>query len=275
MPVLCKILSVSRSGFYAWRRRQARPSALPEAVKTQFVRHRARAGAVVITKDLQANGYQISERTVGRYLKAANLRCKAARRYRVTTDSNHRLPVVDNHLNRQFSVKRPNQVWVTDITYIQTQEGWVYLCIMMDLFSRRIIGWKTSNRIDRSLVCDALRIAMLHQGHPQQVMIHSDQGSQYCSTDFRRLVLLYQAKQSMSRHGNCWDNAVAESFFHTLKTHIIHGVTYHTREQLNIELFEYIEVYYNSIRRHSANGWQSPKQFERNYYRALEEQTVH
>ena len=275
LALLLSVLSVSRSGFYAWRQRAVRSSALQQAVHQEFMKHRSRAGAPTIVHDVQAQGFKVSERTVGRCLQRQNLRCKIARKFKVTTDSEHRLPVVPNHLNRQFTVSQPNKVWVTDITYIYTQEGWLYLCVMLDLFSRRIVGWSTSTRIDRHLVCNSLRTDMLVQGNPKGVLIHSDRGSQYCSADFRGLVLRYGATQSMSRRGNCWDNAVAESFFHTLKGHIIHGEKYRTREQLQHTLFEYLEVYYNRIRRHSANGWLSPIQFEQRYYVALEEQTVY
>ena len=141
---------------------------------------------------------------------------------------------------------------------------------MLDLFSRRIVGWQTSHRIDRQLVCDAFNYAMARQGYPTGVMVHSDQGSQYCSRDFRTLLLTNNCIQSMSRRGNCWDNAVTESFFHTLKGHIIHDSNFATRQEANAALFEYIEIYYNRIRRHSANGWLSPEAFEQKYFRALE-----
>ena len=179
-----------------------------------------------------------------------------------------------NLLDRQFTVLKPNIVWTTDITYIRTQQGWLYLCVILDLFSRRIIGWQTSIRMDRQLVCDAFNYAMARQGYPRGVMVHSDQGSQYCSRDFRALLLMNHSTQSMSRRGNCWDNAVTESFFHTLKGHIVNGSIFSTRKEANNILFEYIEVYYNRIRRHSANGWISPEAFEQNYLRNLEGMTV-
>ena len=275
LAILCRTLSVSCSGFYAWRKRSTQPCALKLALHREFLKHKGRVGAPSLVQDMREQGFYVSERTIGRYLQEANLRCKVARKFKRTTDSNHRLPVVANHLNRQFTVSAPNKVWVTDITYLRTQEGWLYLCVMLDLFSRRIVGWTTSSRIDRQLVNESLRMAMLQQGCPRDVLIHSDQGSQYCSADFRALTLTYGTTQSMSRRGNCWDNAVAESFFHTLKAHIIHGENYRTRDQLKHVLFEYIEVYYNRMRRHSANGWLSPIQYEQNYYVALEEQTVY
>ncbi len=217
----------------------------------------------------------MSERTVGRMLKKLGLRSKISRKYKHTTDSNHRLPTAPNLLDRQFTVTRPNRIWTTDITYIHTKEGWLYLCVMLDLFSRRIVGWQTSHRIDRQLVCDAFNYAMARQGYPTNIMVHSDQGSQYCSRDFRALLLTNNCIQSMSRRGNCWDNAVTESFFHTLKGHVVHGSVFTTRKEANAVLFEYIEIYYNRIRRHSANGWLSPEAFEQNYFKNLEGPIVH
>jgi transposase InsO family protein len=235
-----------------------------------YWQHHARLGAPSLVHDMRDIGYNLSERTVGRMLQKLRLRSKASRKHRHTTDSNHRLPVAPNLLDRQFNVSSPNKVWTTDITYIRTRAGWLYLCVMLDLFSRRIVGWQTSHRIDRQLVCDTLSTAMARQGYPVGVMVHSDQGSQYCSRDFRILLRDNQAIQSMSRRGNCWDNAVTESFFHTLKGHIVHDSNFATRHEANMILFEYIEAYYNRVRRHSANGWLSPVNFEQNYFRALE-----
>ncbi len=266
----CESLGVSTSGYYAWRHRPAKTQQKYNDLKTVYWQHHARLGAPSLVHDMRDIGHNLSERTVGRILQRLGLRSKVCRKYRHTTDSNHRLPVAPNLLDRQFSVHKPNKVWTTDITYIRTKQGWLYLCVMLDLFSRRIIGWQTSHRIDRQLVCDTLATAMARQGYPVGVVVHSDQGSQYCSRDFRVFLRMNQAIQSMSRRGNCWDNAVTESFFHTLKGHIIHGSNFATRQEANAALFEYIEVYYNRIRRHSANGWLSPMIFEQNYFRTLE-----
>ncbi|BBF77788.1 mobile element protein [Acinetobacter ursingii] len=172
-------------------------------------------------------------------------------------DVYHRL---DNgsRMNREVHVRfceglRVKFPWSTH-PYIRTKQGWLYLCVMLDLFSRRIVGWQISHRIDRQLVCDAFHYAMARQGYPMGVMVHSDQGSQYCSRDFRTLLLTNNCVQSMSRRGNCWDNAVTESFFHTLKGHVVHGSVFATRKEANTVLFDYIEIYYNRVRRHSANG---------------------
>ncbi|RZG77046.1 IS3 family transposase [Acinetobacter sp. WCHAc060033] len=271
----CKCLGVSTSGYYAWRKRQIYVNQKYTDLKAVYWQHHARLGAPSLVHDMHDLGYCMSERTVGRMLKKLSLRSKIARKYKHTTDSNHRLPTAPNLLDRQFTVTLPNKVWTTDITYIRTKEGWLYLCVMLDLFSRRIIGWQTSYRIDRQLVCDAFNYAMARQGYSTSVMVHSDQGSQYCSRDFRALLLANNCIQSMSRRGNCWDNAVTESFFHTLKGHVIHDSVFATRKEANAVLFEYIEVYYNRIRRHSANGWLSPEAFEHKYFKNLEGYVVH
>ncbi|MDC4265495.1 IS3 family transposase [Acinetobacter baumannii] len=271
----CKCLGVSTSGYYAWRKRQIYVNQKYTDLKAVYWQHHARLGAPSLVHDMHDLGYCISERTVGRMLKKLSLRSKIARKYKHTTDSNHRLPTAPNLLDRQFTVSLPNKVWTTDITYIRTKEGWLYLCVLLDLFSRRIIGWQSSHRIDRQLVCDAFNYAMASQGYPTGVMVHSDQGSQYCSRDFRALLLANNCIQSMSRRGNCWDNAVTESFFHTLKGHVIHDSVFATRKEANAVLFEYIEVYYNRIKRHSANGWLSPEAFEHKYFKNLEGYAVH
>ena len=271
----CKCLRVSTSGYYAWRKRKANTAQKYNDLKAVYWQHHARLGAPSLVHDMHDLGYSMSERTVGRMLKKLGLRSRISRKYKHTTDSNHRLPTAPNLLDRQFTVIEPNKVWTTDITYIRTKQGWLYLCVMLDLFSRRIVGWQTSHRIDRQLVCDAFNYAMARQGYPTGVMVHSDQGSQYCSRDFRTLLLTNDCIQSMSRRGNCWDNAVTESFFHTLKGHVIHGSVFATRKEANAILFDYIEIYYNRVRRHSANGWLSPEAFEQKYFKNLEGSAVH
>ncbi|WP_180160599.1 IS3 family transposase [Acinetobacter sp. YH12054] len=271
----CQCLGVSTSGYYAWRKRQANPAQKYNDLKAVYWQHHARLGAPSLVHDMHDLGYSMSERTVGRMLKKLGLRSRIARKYKHTTDSNHRLPTAPNLLDRQFTVNEPNKIWTTDITYIRTKQGWLYLCVMLDLFSRRIVGWQTSYRIDRQLVCDAFHYAMARQGYPMGVMVHSDQGSQYCSRDFRALLLTNNCVQSMSRRGNCWDNAVTESFFHTLKVHVVHGSVFATRKEANAVLFDYIEIYYNRVRRHSANGWLSPEAFEQKYFKNLEGFVVH
>lgn len=275
LAIACQCLAVSPSGYYAWRKREHTLKQEYDDLKAVYWQHYARLGAPSLVHDMHDLGYSMSERTVGRMLSQLGLRSKTARKYKHTTDSNHRLPTSPNLLNRQFTVSKPNSVWTTDITYIRTKEGWLYLCVMLDLFSRRIVGWQTSTRIDRQLVCDVFNYAIARQGYPKNLMVHSDQGSQYCSRDFRALLLTNDAVQSMSRRGNCWDNAVMESFFHTLKGHVVHDSVFTTRKEANSVLFEYIEIYYNRIRRHSSIGWLSPEAFEQNYLKSLEGSNLH
>lgn len=275
LKALCQGLQVSRSGFFAWRKRARQASPVDVAVKTAFEIHKGRAGAPCLTGDVHALGIKVSERTIGRSLSRQALRCKHKRKFKHTTDSNHQLPVAKNLLNRNFTTSRPNQVWVGDITYLWTSEGWLYLATMIDLFSRQIVGWQMSNKIDQQLVNDALNAALINRGHPSDVMIHTDRGSQYCSHSFRKIIAEKKLVQSMSRKGNCWDNAVAESFFATLKKQGVYGYALKTRHQMKQHVFEFIEIYYNRVRRHSANGWLTPVEFEKRHHQVLERSAVH
>lgn len=276
MSALCEALQVSRSGFHAWRARPVneRRLQLSTAVATCHTQHQARAGAPSIAADIQAQGLCVSVRTVGRIMQDLGLAAKGSRKFKRTTDSNHKYGASPNLLNRAFTVSRPNQVWVGDITYIRTNEGWLYLAVMLDLYSRQVVGWQMSNRIDRHLVCDALQAALVARGNPKGLMVHSDQGIQYASKDYRKLISKHHLVQSMSRRGNCWDNAVAESFFATLKKQAVHGERFLTRPAAQQHIFEYIECYYNRVRRHSTNGWVSPVNFEAAYYQSIEGMAV-
>ena len=269
---LCEALQVSRSGFHAWLARpvNARKLQLSTAIAACHASHQARAGAPSIAADIQAQGLCVSVRTVGRIMQNLGLRAKSCRKFKRTTDSSHQYGASPNLLNRAFIVSKPNQVWVGDITYIRTNEGWLYLAVMLDLYSRQVVGWQMSHRIDRHLVCDALQAALLTRGNPKGLMVHSDQGVQYASGDYRQVISQHQLVQSMSRRGNCWDNAVAESFFATLKKQAIHGERFITRQAAQQHIFEYIECYYNRVRRHSTNGWVSPVDFEAAYYKSIE-----
>ena len=275
LPALCEALQVSRSGFYRWKSVKHEPSVVDKAVSPAFTGHKGRAGAPCLTADIRAMGVDVSERTVGRSLRKLGLRCRYKRKFRPTTDSKHGLPIAPNLLDRQFTVSKPNVAWVGDITYLQTQDGWLYLATMIDLFNRQVIGWQISNRIDQALVNDALIAALATRGKPSGVIVHTDRGSQYCSKSFKALVKKYGGLQSMSRKGNCWDNAVAESFFATLKKQTIFGKPIATRNEMRQQVFEFIEIYYNRVRRHSANGWVTPVEFERLYYQNLETGPVH
>lgn len=263
-------LNVSLSGYYRWLKRpMTTESYRMTRLKELYTAHGSRAGAPLLRSDLVAEGIRISERTVGRMLSGLGLRAKSSVRFKPQIDKQKQLEALPNHLNRSFSVKRPNQVWVTDMTYLRTTEGWMYLCVFLDLFSRKVIGWQTSHHIDRHLVCNALNHALSRRNTPDGVMIHSDQGSQYNSRDYRALVLTKGGRQSMSRKGNCWDNAVAESWFATMKKALIHGQKKVSKQDMQSNLFEYIEVYYNRFRKHSTNQWVSPHNFELQYNQQL------
>lgn len=267
ITVCCDVLRVSRSGYYDWRNR--RPSRqelsnrdLDARIKRLFAQHKQRAGSPRITQDLRAEGFSCSENRVARRMKNLGLRALAKRKHKVTTDSDHDKPLYDNVLNRDFATTGINQKWAQDITYIYTQEGWLYLAVVIDLHSRAIIGWSMNKRMKASLVCDALTMALRHRNTPKNVLVHSDRGSQYCSKRYRKLIEHHQLIGSMSRKGNCWDNAIAESFFHSLKVELVHQQAYLTRLMAKQSLFQYIEGYYNRQRRHSSIGYHSPMQFE-------------
>ena len=195
-------------------------------------------------------------------MKLAGVSAKQKKKFKVTTDSKHKLPVAPNLLNRQFEVKEADKIYVSDITYIWTHEGWLYLAVIIDLFSRRVVGWSLNSRISRDLVMNALRMAIFRRQPTPGLILHSDRGSQYCSNEFQKMLKTNQMISSMSRKGNCWDNAVAESFFGSLKTERVFFSNYMTREKAKRDIVDYIEMFYNSYRRHSYLGYISPKEFE-------------
>jgi putative transposase len=196
------------------------------------------------------------------YLK---LRAKAKKKFKVTTDSKHNLPVAPNLLNRDFTAANPNEKWVGDISYVWTDEGWMYLAVVIDLYSRAVIGWSIQSTMSRQLICDALMMALWRRKFPRNVLFHSDRGSQYCSHDYQKMLKDFGLVCSMSRKGNCWDNSVAESFFNSIKTELIYNERYATREIAKQSIFQYIEVYYNRVRRHSTIGSIAPMVFENQY----------
>lgn len=260
--LMCRVLCVSPSGYYAWRGRapsqqaQAR-AALDAAVREEFARRKGRAGAPRLSRHLGRGRRQVAQS-----LRRQGLRAKAARKFKATTNSNHTLPVAENLLQQDFTAQRPNQVWVGDITYIATGEGWLYLAVVLDLFSRKVVGWSMSDRMTATLVCDALRMALFRRKRPSGVIMHTDRGSQYCSREHRSLLDKNGLVASMSAKGNCYDNAAMESWNHSLKIEAIHGERFETREQARAHVFEYIEVDYNRNRLHSTLGYLSPEQFE-------------
>ncbi len=270
LSLLCKVLGVSRSGYYAWRRRgKSRRVQQNEVLAADIVQihqaSRGTYGSPRVHAELRARGRVAGRHRVARLMRKAQLTARPRRRVRPTTDSNHTPPVAPNVLDRSFRVEAPNVAWVTDITYIWTREGWLYLAAILDLFSRRVVGWAMSETIDRKLPLDALDMALRSRRPSRGLLHHSDRGSQYASADYRKVLERRGIQCSMSRRGNCWDNAVAESFFGRLKTELVHQVDFPTRAAAKSALFDYIEVFYNRQRRHSHLGYVSPAEFEKGF----------
>ena len=261
-------MGVSRSQYYTWltqskTARETENDRLTENIKTLFTEGRQTYGTRRLKKKLADQGLTVSRRRIGRLLKKAGLSCKNKRKFKVTTDSKHDKPIAPNWLNRQFDVEKPDQYYVGDITYIWTQEGWLYLAIVLDLFSRKIVGWSMARHMRASLVNDALLMAIWSRKPAKGLIWHSDRGSQYASDSHRKLLKDHGIIQSMSGKGDCWDNAVSESFFHSLKTELVYHCQFKTREEARQAIFDYIEVFYNRQRIHSSNGYLSPVEYEK------------
>jgi transposase InsO family protein len=264
---MCDMFNIDRSGYYAWlkrlpSKRQQCNEVLDKKINNIFYLHKSRYGYPRITDELHAQGEICSKNRVFRRMQCLGLRAKAKRRFKLTTDSSHDLPIAPNVLNRNFYADAPNKKWVGDISYIWTNEGWLYLAVVIDLYSRAVIGWSIQSTMSRQLVCDALTMALWRRGFPRGVLFHSDRGSQYCSDDYQKMLKHYKFICSMSRKGNCWDNSVAESFFNTIKTELVYTQKYETREIAKQSVFQYIEVYYNQVRRHSSIGSKAPLVFD-------------
>jgi putative transposase len=265
--MMCRVLSVSCSGYYSWRgrapsfRAQANEK-LAAKIKEAFDQEKSRAGATRITKRLTAEGEAVGRHRVARIMRLRGWRAKAARKYKATTNSNHTLPVAPNLLQQNFTTSKPNEKWVTDITYIWTEEGWLYLAVVMDLYSRMVVGWGMSERMTSALVINALQMALWRRKMPRGVIVHSDRGSQYCCYDYQKLLTENGLIASMSKRGDCYDNAAMESWNHSLKVEAIHGEKFSTRDVVKNHVFDYIEVYYNRKRLHSRLGYLSPECFE-------------
>lgn len=266
-------MHVSRSGFYAWL---SRPESLLAQANKRLLAHirdivssnRNAVGARFVCSHLKDRGISAGRARVTRLMKENGLSPRKQKRFKVTTNSNHKLPVADNLLNRQFTVMHPNTYWVTDITYIWTDEGWLYLACVLDLYSRSIVGWSMNHRMTSGLVLEALRMAYWRRKPKPGLIHHSDRGVQYASHAYQSQLREYGMVCSMSRKGNCWDNAVMESFFKTLKGQCVHLTDYKTRAEAKQSIFDYIEVYYNQQRKHSTLGYLTPKQVEELYYKA-------
>jgi transposase InsO family protein len=268
LAVMCELLGVSRAGYYDWQQRepslkQQDDKRLEERVVELFWQGRGCYGTRRIKRLLAAEGRTVSRRRIGRLLKEQGLVCQTRKKRKpVTTDSDHDHPIAPNRLDRQFQVEQPNQCYVGDITYIDTEEGWLYLAIWIDLYSRTVVGWSMKDHMRSSLVCEALKMAIGSRETAPGLMVHSDRGSQYASNVFRQLLEKNEFIPSMSRKAQCWDNAVAESFFHTLKTELVFQQRYATHEQAKQAIFEYIEIFYNRQRLHSTIGYQAPLVYE-------------
>jgi transposase InsO family protein len=262
---MAKILGVSRSGFYAWEGRkpslnEAEDMELAEIIQQIFKEHYSRYGSPRVWEELKSKGLRVSRKRVERLMSEQKLRARRRRNYVKTTDSSHGLVVADNILNRRFRSAYPGEKWVSDITYLRTINGWLYLAMVIDLWDRKVIGWSMGKELTALCVCRALEMAVKNRSHREGLIFHSDRGVQYCSEEFRTLLnrLCPKVRQSMSRKGNCWDNACAESFFKTLKTELdIFDGSYNFKE-VQTRVFEYIEIYYNRCRRHSALGYAIP-----------------
>lgn len=269
VEIQCHVLDVSRSGFYAWRKRPpseraVRREALTERIQEIHSRkHHDALGAPRVQKLLAAEGHGVNRKTVAKCMQAAGIRSKTTRKFRVTTtDSNHQQPVAENIVDRNFTPSKKNETWVADITYIPTAEGWLYLAAVIDLFSRKVVGWSMANQMESRLVVDAFDAAVKGELPGAGLVAHSDRGSQYASEHYQDLLKTHGITCSMSRRANCWDNAPMESFFATLKKELVHHERYATHAEARLSLFEYIECFYNRVRLHSTLGYVAPAQFE-------------
>jgi putative transposase len=265
--MMARMFGVSRSGYYAWRSRSAgKRERSDEELVGQITEIQERAhyryGSPRVREQLKRRGITAGHNRVARLMREHGLGRRAKKRFRSTTDSNHRLPVAENLLKRQFQVCEPNRVWASDLSYIPTAEGWLYLCVILDLFSRKVVGWAMGARMDASLMIHSLAMAYRRRKPLAGVIFHSDRGSQYCASDFRDLVADLGMRQSMSRRGDPWDNAPVESFFKTLKIELCGDRAFSTRSEARSAIFEYLEAFYNRERLHSSLGYQTPEEYE-------------
>lgn len=268
---MCRALEVTRSAFYRWCRlsepsnaplRRSEDERLGKRVREIFEDHDATYGVRRLQNQLRDEGVRVGVNRMSRLMRDNDLFVKTKRKFKATTNSKHSRPVSPNLVCQNFTAPMPNALWTGDITYISTSEGWLYLAVVLDVYSRKIVGWSMNERQTDDLVIEAFRHAMLHRKPESGLIFHSDRGSQYCSRDFRSLLSENGFRQSMSATGNCWDNAVTETFFHTLKTELVYHEHYASREQARSSIFWYIEAYYNRKRKHSTIGYVSPEQFE-------------
>lgn len=265
--MMCRVLKVSSSGYYEWAarpisNRERDNAALTEKLTALFKQHKGRAGSIRLTYALKAQGESVGRHRVARLMRANGLRAKAAKKFKATTNSDHNLPVSPNLLQQNFSASKPDEKYVTDITYIWTEEGWLYLATVMDLYSRMLVGWCLSDRMTAPLVVNALKMALWRRKMPRGVIVHSDRGGQYCSAVYQDLLSKHGLLCSMSKRGDCYDNAAMESWNHSFKVEAIHGERFKSRQDAKAHIFDYIEVYYNRQRLHSRLGYMTPELFE-------------
>ena len=264
---MCKVLGVSRSGYYGWRkrpqrRRQRENDQVLMEIQESHKRSKEIYGSPRITEDLRAKGIRCGKNRVARLMRSNGIVARSRRKFKATTNSKHNLPVAENLLEQKFHTDRPNKIWASDITYIPTLEGWLYVVVVMDIFSRQVVGWAMSERMTADFVIRALSQAIIGRRPSAGLIFHSDRGVQYACNAFKDVLSQYGFRQSMSRKGNCYDNAMVESFFHTLKTEHVYSCRYTTRAEARQSIFEYIEMFYNRVRRHSTLGYRSPVCFE-------------
>jgi len=267
VTVLCALLEVSCSGYYAWRRRPPSRRAIADRALTAEIREihersERRYGSPRIHEELGANETHVGRKRVARLMREDGICVRTKRRFVKTTDSKHDFPIAPNVLERDFTADAPNEIWVGDITYLDTRQGWLYLAVLIDLYSRRVVGWAMSEHIDTALVMSALNMALAQRKPARGLIHHTDRGSQYASHDHRKALRDIGAECSMSRKGDCWDNAVAESFFASLRKELTNRVIFLSRDAARSKVFEYIEAFYNRVRRHSTINYQSPIDFE-------------
>jgi putative transposase len=265
---LCQVLDVSPSGYFAWRSRPASPRQREDLVllahiRSTFARSNATYGSPRMARELQEEGLAIGRRRTARLMRENGLKARQKRRFKRTTDSHHSFPIAPNLLDQDFSAARPNQKWAADISYVWTSEGWLYLAVLLDLFARRVVGWAVSDRLHQELALEALRKALAIRQPSAGLIHHADRGSQYCSTAYQAELKKHGIQISMSGKGNCFDNAVVETFFKTLKSELVWRTVFQTRAEAKEAIGRYIDGFYNPVRRHSTLDYVSPVQFER------------
>jgi transposase InsO family protein len=265
---MCQVLNVVRNGFYQWKNRKPskrleKTRAMIDEIYKIHDQFEQTYGSPRMWLELLERGIEVSLNTVAKWMREIGVKVKTKKKFVRTTDSKHQLSVAENLLNQDFQqVSRKNEVWLSDITYIKTKEGWLYLAAIKDLFTRKIVGWSMGDHMKKSLVCDALKMAYANEQPEGELVHHSDRGSQYCSEEYQKLLRDKNIQTSMSRKGNCYDNAPMESFFATLKKERVHRRKYETRAEAKQDIFQYIECFYNRVRRHSGIGYMSPVEYE-------------